>query len=107
MVRYDMAYATVFNCNWKLIRYDYPNLHRWLRSLYWEVGDEAKGAFKDTTHFDIVSELYESRLSHAEIRRLRNNKRRSDSCSSSWKGMRRPQQGGNLYLGDHKCRFSP
>jgi glutathionyl-hydroquinone reductase len=53
--RFDMAYYTIFNCNLKQIRYDYPNLHRWLRELYYEVDEEAKGAFKSTTHFDIVS----------------------------------------------------
>jgi glutathionyl-hydroquinone reductase len=55
MVRFDVAYVTVMNCNWKQVRYDYPNLHRWLRQLYWEADKEAKGAFKSTTHFDIVS----------------------------------------------------
>lgn len=55
MVRFDTAYATIMNCNWKQIRYDYPNLHRWLRQLYWEADKEAKGAFKCTTHFEIVS----------------------------------------------------
>ena len=55
MVRFDIAYVNIMNCNWKQIRYDYPNLHRWLRQLYWEVDDEAKGGFKGTTHFDIVS----------------------------------------------------
>jgi hypothetical protein len=52
-----MAYYTIFNCNWKQIRFDYPNLHRWLRELYYEVGDQAKGGFRSTTHFDIVSKL--------------------------------------------------
>jgi putative glutathione S-transferase len=37
-----------------MIRYDYPNLHRWLRELYYEVDDEARGAFNSTTHFEIV-----------------------------------------------------
>lgn len=57
MARFDTAYVTVMNCNWKQIRYDYPHLHRWLRYLYWEVDDETKGAFKHTTHLDIVSEF--------------------------------------------------
>ncbi|KAI9705378.1 MAG: hypothetical protein M1820_005208 [Bogoriella megaspora] len=53
-----MAYATVMNCNWKQIRYDYPNLHRWLRNLYWEVENDTKDAFKGTTHLDIFMEGY-------------------------------------------------
>jgi glutathionyl-hydroquinone reductase len=55
MARFDTAYVTIMNCNWKQIRSDYPNLHRWLRQLYWEADNEAKGSFKDTTQFDIVS----------------------------------------------------
>jgi len=54
-VRFNMAYYTIFMCNWKMIRSGYPDLHRWLRALYYEVDDEAKGAFKSTTHFEIVS----------------------------------------------------
>ncbi|KAH6663537.1 hypothetical protein B0J14DRAFT_621568 [Halenospora varia] len=38
----------------KQIRFDYPNLHRWLRQLYYEVEEEARGAFKSTTRFEIV-----------------------------------------------------
>ncbi|CAG8980115.1 hypothetical protein HYALB_00012756 [Hymenoscyphus albidus] len=57
-VRFDIAYYTIFRCNWKQIRYDYPNIHRWLRKLYYEVDEEFKGAFKSTTHFDIFMEGY-------------------------------------------------
>jgi glutathionyl-hydroquinone reductase len=55
VVRFDVAYYTIFNCNWKQIRSDYPNVHRWVRELYWEVDEEAKGALKSTTNFEIVS----------------------------------------------------
>lgn len=55
IVRFDMAYVTVFQLGWKQIRYDYLHLHRWVRRLYWEVDEENKGAFKGTTNFDIVS----------------------------------------------------
>jgi len=57
-VRFDMAYYTILNCDLKQIRYDYPNIHRWLRELYYEVDEEAKGAFKSTTHFEIFMEGY-------------------------------------------------
>ncbi|TVY80396.1 Glutathione S-transferase omega-like [Lachnellula suecica] len=53
-----MAYYTIFHCNWKQIRHDYPNIHMWLRELYYEVDEEAKGAFKSTTHFEIFMEGY-------------------------------------------------
>ena len=35
MARFDTAYVTIFLCNLKTIRNDYPHLHRWLRQLYW------------------------------------------------------------------------
>lgn len=61
-VRFDMAYYTIFLCNWKMIRYDYPNMHRWLRRLYYEVDAETKGAFQSTTHFEIVSPALVSKV---------------------------------------------
>jgi putative glutathione S-transferase len=56
IVRFDVAYYPLFQCNLKMIRVDYPLLHAWLRRLYWNTGPEtAGGAFKDTTDFDAVS----------------------------------------------------
>jgi putative glutathione S-transferase len=56
LIRFDIAYYTLFKCNMKMIRLDYPRLHDWLRRLYWSEGPEtAGGIFKNTTHFDIVS----------------------------------------------------
>jgi putative glutathione S-transferase len=56
LIRFDVAYHTLFKCNIKMIRVDYPLLHAWLRRLYWSEGPEtAGGAFKSTTHFDVVS----------------------------------------------------
>lgn len=58
IVRFDAAYYTIFRCNWKMIRYDYPRLHEWLRRLYWDESSETNGgAFKKTTVFDHVSIL--------------------------------------------------
>jgi glutathione S-transferase len=55
LIRFDVAYHTLFKCNMKMIRLDYPRLHAWLRRLYWSQGPEtAGGAFKNTTHFDAV-----------------------------------------------------
>jgi putative glutathione S-transferase len=56
IARFDVAYHTIFKCNLKMIRHDYPNIHRWLRTLYWDEGDMTNGgAFKKTTKFSAVS----------------------------------------------------
>jgi putative glutathione S-transferase len=56
MARFDVAYFSIFNCNLKMIRYDYPRLHKWLRTLYWDESERTQqGAFKKTTNFQIVS----------------------------------------------------
>jgi putative glutathione S-transferase len=56
MIRFDIVYYTLFKCNVKMIRADYPRLHAWLRRLYWSEGPEtAGGVFKKTTLFDTVS----------------------------------------------------
>ena len=57
LIRFDVAYYTLFKCNLKMIRTDYPRLHTWLRRLYWSEGPETgNGAFKRTTFFDVVSD---------------------------------------------------
>ncbi|KAF3933676.1 hypothetical protein ABW19_dt0200381 [Dactylella cylindrospora] len=58
LIRFDVAYYTIFKCNYKMIRYDYPQLHRWLRALYWEDNDETKGVFKKTTYFETYKPGY-------------------------------------------------
>ncbi|KAI9649232.1 hypothetical protein NHQ30_001800 [Ciborinia camelliae] len=60
IVRFDVAYHTLFKCNLKMIRHDYPCLHRWLRTLYWDVGSETNGgAFGSaTTDFRAIKEGY-------------------------------------------------
>jgi putative glutathione S-transferase len=57
IARFDVAYFTIFRCNLKMIRYEYPALHKWLRMLYWDKEDKLSGAFRDTTRFDDVSFL--------------------------------------------------
>ncbi|KAI1445936.1 glutathione S-transferase [Annulohypoxylon stygium] len=50
IARFDVAYHTVFLCNLKSIRHDYPYLHRWFRRLYWDADYEVTGgAFHKTT----------------------------------------------------------
>ncbi|KAI9710514.1 MAG: hypothetical protein M1820_002650 [Bogoriella megaspora] len=59
IVRFDPAYATVFGCNLKTIRNDFPKLHDWLRRLYWDESERTNGgAFKSTTDFDTFKKGY-------------------------------------------------
>ncbi|EIN11188.1 glutathione S-transferase [Punctularia strigosozonata HHB-11173 SS5] len=53
IIRFDVVYATHFKCNIRTIRSGYPNLHRWLRKLYWTVP-----AFGETTNFDHIKVHY-------------------------------------------------
>lgn len=54
LARFDAAYHTIFMCNLKMIRYDYPLLSRWLRNIYWDESDRTNGGvFKKTTFFDV------------------------------------------------------
>lgn len=54
LARFDVAYFTIFRCNLKMIRYEYPHLHKWLQMLYWDPENKFKGAFKETTRFQQV-----------------------------------------------------
>ncbi len=56
LIRFDVAYYTMFRCNLKMIRHDFPRLHKWLRTLYWDSDGKNGGAFKNTTKFDQVSQ---------------------------------------------------
>jgi putative glutathione S-transferase len=59
LIRFDIAYYTLFKCNVKMIRIDYPRLHEWLRRLYWSEGPgTGGGAFRKTTNFDVVSTFH-------------------------------------------------
>ena len=56
LIRFDVVYYTLFKCNIKMIRMDYPLLHAWLRRLYWADGPgTASGVFQKSTQFDTVS----------------------------------------------------
>ena len=56
IVRFDSAYHTLFKCNLKMIRHDYPAIHQWLLHVYWDLSPaETRGAFRGTTYFDAVS----------------------------------------------------
>lgn len=61
IVRFDPVYFSHFKCNLHMIRGGhFPNLHRWLRQLYWEVP-----GFKETTDFEAIKAHYYS--SHVSI----------------------------------------
>lgn len=55
IVRFDVAYFAVFRCNLRMIRYEYPNTHKWLRRLYWDESEATRGVFKKTSAVSIVS----------------------------------------------------
>lgn len=55
LIRFDVAYFTIFKCNLKMIRYEYPRLHDWMRRLYWDESERTGGgAFKKTVDFQHV-----------------------------------------------------
>jgi len=59
LARFDVAYYTIFQCNLKMIRHDYPRLSRWLRNLYWDQSDHTNGGvFKNTTFFEVYKYGY-------------------------------------------------
>ncbi|KAK5154114.1 hypothetical protein LTS14_006799 [Recurvomyces mirabilis] len=59
IVRFDVGYHTMFRCNLKMIRHDYPNLQKWLLHLYYDLSpEETRNAFAPTTHFDAIMEGY-------------------------------------------------
>lgn len=53
LIRFDPVYHQHFKCNIKMIRHDYPHIHRYTRNLYWK-----HGAFKDTTNFVHIKAHY-------------------------------------------------
>ncbi len=49
----DAAYHTLFRCNVKMIRHDYPHMHRYLQRLNW-----GEKAFRDYTNFSHIKKGY-------------------------------------------------
>ncbi|KAM0691812.1 hypothetical protein Q7P36_008012 [Cladosporium allicinum] len=60
IIRFDAVYVQHFKCNIRDIRSGYPNLHRWMRNLYWN-----HEAFGSTTEFTHIKKHYTK--SHAQI----------------------------------------
>lgn len=55
IIRFDVAYFAVFRCTLKMIRYEYPNIDKWMRRLYWDESDRTREAFKKTVFLSLVS----------------------------------------------------
>ncbi|THH12710.1 hypothetical protein EW146_g7441 [Bondarzewia mesenterica] len=53
IVRFDPVYVGHFKCNIRTIRGGYPNIHLWLRRLYWQ-----NYAFQSTTDFEHIKTHY-------------------------------------------------
>ena len=49
IVRFDTAYEPIIMCNLGMIRENYPNLHLWMRRLYWDQTEKTRGAFFNLT----------------------------------------------------------
>jgi putative glutathione S-transferase len=59
IARFDVAYHTIFKCNLKMIRHDYPRIDKWYRNIYYDEGGETRGgAFKKATDWDAVSAFF-------------------------------------------------
>lgn len=53
IIRFDPVYHQHFKCNIKMIRHDYPHIHRWLQLLYWKIP-----GFNETTNFHHIKSHY-------------------------------------------------
>jgi len=53
IIRFDPVYVGHFKCNIRDIRSGYPAIHKWLRTLYWDIP-----AFKETTQFEHIKRHY-------------------------------------------------
>ena len=87
IVRFDPAYYTIFRCNLKMIRHDFPYLDQWLRRLYWDESEKTNGgAFRKTTFFEEVSfmvtpEVYESLLMAEPVQGRVREREENGGCS--------------------------
>ena len=60
IARFDAAYYTIFKCNLKMIRHDYPNIQKWFLNIYYGE-DDGLDAFSKTTNFKAVSGIARSK----------------------------------------------
>ncbi|KAK7021152.1 glutathione S-transferase [Favolaschia claudopus] len=64
IIRFDPVYVGHFKCNFNTIRAGYPEINRWMKTLYWK-----NAAFKDSTDFDHIKTHYY--WSHPQINATR------------------------------------
>jgi len=58
IVRFDVAYFSLFQCNLRMIRFAYPRVQKWLMGLYYTEEEGIRSAFgAKTTCFDHVGVL--------------------------------------------------
>ncbi|OLL26231.1 Glutathione S-transferase omega-like 2 [Neolecta irregularis DAH-3] len=60
IIRFDPVYVQHFKCNIGMIRYNYPNINRWMKHLYYDIP-----GFKETTNFKHIKKHYTK--SHTQI----------------------------------------
>jgi len=60
IVRFDPVYVQHFKTNIRDIRGGYPNLHKWMKNLYWK-----NTSFRETTQFEHIKKHYTK--SHGQI----------------------------------------
>jgi glutathionyl-hydroquinone reductase len=60
IIRFDPVYVQHFKCNVRTIRDGYPEIHRWVRHMYWDIP-----AVRETVHFDHIKKHYTK--SHVQI----------------------------------------
>ncbi|KAK9469195.1 glutathione S-transferase [Lipomyces arxii] len=60
IIRFDPVYVQHFKCNIGTIRHNYPELHKWVKNLYWDIP-----GFKETTNFEHIKKHYTK--SHLQI----------------------------------------
>ncbi|KUJ23391.1 glutathione S-transferase [Mollisia scopiformis] len=58
IARFDVGYHTLFMCNLKMIRHDYPRIQEWYERLYWDESEATRGAFRKSTYFDAIKKGY-------------------------------------------------
>jgi putative glutathione S-transferase len=58
IVRFDVGYYTLFMCNLKIIRYEYPHIQKWFEGLYFDEGERTRGAFGKSTDWESIRKGY-------------------------------------------------
>ncbi|OBT85151.1 hypothetical protein VE02_05642 [Pseudogymnoascus sp. 03VT05] len=86
IIRFDVAYSSALRCSSKLVRYNYPLLHKWMQLLYWDDSPTTDGAFRNTTFFEHslrgLSTSRVSRLEYFESPKNAPNIRKTDAAWS-------------------------